>query len=508
MARSKAMIQDLKTAVYALTALTAGLVLLAALCTPSYRTLVFRRFVPAIVVTQSLAFLAPTLWLFHVLAAAAVPLFARERSLVAPVYLFLLLTLPGLEGELHMGGVYIITSGLGTSLGIGAVIGMAIFRSAGTRNALRFDTLIAVLWLLSVITVARETSLTNYLRVAADQALVLVLPYLIVSRTVRTARGLRLAFFALIAATLALSSLAIFEALRTWPIYGAAYQHFGISRGIGDGAKMRAGFLRAPGPFAEATSFGLFLALGFLSTCGGRRFFASRTGWLVGLGLPALGLLAPQSRGAWLGAVVGLLALTWYRRDWGGLVKQVGAAAVLSAGAVVASFASGAVATLFESYDRLAVKTDYRSDLLRRGLEEFWKHPVLGESSAAVFRALEDLRQGEQIIDFVNTYLYVALIGGGVGLAFYLLVMLVPLGGALGARTKSKASDQPLGAVAFAMLVSVLVMLAFTSQSGKTTFMIVFLIAILGQSSALEGDRRSSRRNPATGVVSVGERAR
>ena len=100
------------------------------------------------------------------------------------------------------------------------------------------------------------------------------------------------------------------------------------------------------------------------------------------------------------------------------------------------------------------------------------------------------------------------LFGGGVGLAFYLLVMLVPLGGALGARTKSKASDQPLGAVAFAMLVSVLVMLAFTSQSGKTTFMIVFLIAILGQSSALEGDRRSSRRNPATGVVSVGERAR
>ena len=472
------MIQELKTTVYALAALLAGLALLAMLCVPAYRPFLRGRLVPAMICTQVVAFLSPSLWAFHILAAAAVPLLARQRGLIAPLYLFLLLTLPGVERELRVGGAALFTAGLGPSLGLGAAIAMMLHRSPPGQRLSSPDVLFGAFWLFTVCVAARDTNLINYARVAAEQAVMLILPYLIISRTVRTSADIKYAVFGLLAATMALASLAIFEALRSWPIYSAVYQHYGISRGIGDAAKMRAGFLRSPGPFAESTSFGLFLALGFLAMFGGRRFFNSRAHWLLGLMLPAIGLLAPQSRGAWVGAIVGVMMLTWYRRDWGGFVKQAVAATVLAGGAIAVGFMSSGFGNILENYGNLDVKTDYRAILLQRGMEEFWKNPVVGLPSISVYRALEDMRQGEQIVDFVNTYLYVALVSGGIGLAIFVTILLAPLIWLFSKVLRTRGREGNFADSFFAMQSGLLVMLAFTSQTSKTTAMLVFLIAI------------------------------
>ena len=60
----------------------------------------------------------------------------------------------------------------------------------------------------------------------------------------------------------------------------------------------------------------------------------------------------------------------------------------------------------------------YRQRLLDRSLELIQENPLFGDQLA--LQKMEDLRQGQGIIDIVNTYVGVALFSGYVGLALFL----------------------------------------------------------------------------------------
>jgi O-antigen ligase len=67
----------------------------------------------------------------------------------------------------------------------------------------------------------------------------------------------------------------------------------------------------------------------------------------------------------------------------------------------------------------------YRHLLFQRGWELFKDHPIFGDQLA--YLKMEPLRQGEGIIDFVNTYVQVALDYGLVGLTFFVGFMMLGL---------------------------------------------------------------------------------
>ena len=73
-----------------------------------------------------------------------------------------------------------------------------------------------------------------------------------------------------------------------------------------------------------------------------------------------------------------------------------------------------------ESTERASV--DYRQQLAERSWELIQSHPFLGDP--LVKTKMEDLRQGEGIIDFVNTYAEVTLFYGSIGLVVFLAAII------------------------------------------------------------------------------------
>ena len=476
---------ELNSFVYACASLAVGLVVFAILAVPVARSLVLRQLAPALIASQALAFFSPNLVLLNAAMIFTIPIVARQRYHVAPIYLFLLLTLPTLQYPLVLNTFYIVSYGVDTSLGIGALFAVFLTSRDYRSTTVTSDVLISVLWLYLVLILSRSTSLTNYIRIALDQALLLLLPYAIFRKTLSSHRNVQYAIIGLIAASMALSALAVFEALRSWPIYRTVYDHYHLILGSDASVKIRAGLLRSPGPFTEPTSFAFCLTIGAIILLSARSIFGSRNGWSCAVLIVLIGLLAPQSRGAWLGAVIGALALLWYRRDWGALWKQLFAATFAVGIVAVLSFLSGRLSAAVNFYGGLSLGGDYRVSLLSRGIEEFWKRPWTGASVPDVLFYLRDLIQGEGLVDFVNTYLFMALVGGIIGLVIFLGILTTPLFILLRARSRffrARVNFRLLqvnrASVWFALLASTLAMLALTSLGARTSILLTLVILL------------------------------
>jgi O-antigen ligase len=106
----------------------------------------------------------------------------------------------------------------------------------------------------------------------------------------------------------------------------------------------------------------------------------------------------------------------------------------------------------------------YRHRLAERGWELVLAHPFFGDQFP--WPEMEDLRQGEGIIDIVNTYLGVALNYGFIGLFCFLSFILVGMTRAY-ARARELSRSDPdlalLGTSLTACIVGALIMIDSSS---------------------------------------------
>ena len=476
------MIQQAKVLIYVLAALAVGLLIIRGCVSRELRASLMNKLIIATVISQVVAFMSPLLVIYHLTVGALIPILARQRYHVAPLYLYLLLTLPLVSTPLTVGGVYLLSYDVGISLAIGALIGFAIAGSPQGKGSIGIDLLVVLLVILFTLAYSRGTSTTNMTRVALDQIFLMLVPYLIVRRSVRTPDDLQRLMLAIIVAAVALSTLALFEAVRAWPVYRAVWDHYGIDLGSGASVKLRGGFLRSPGPYPEPTSFAFILAVALVAAVTVKSVFASRTAHLVAIAVLAVGILAPQSRGAWLGAGAGILAVAVFLRNWPLLAGSLTTLLIATFAALGAARFSPKVAELLSGYSDMTIATDYRATLFSRGITEFWNSPVTGASYDHVVRVLSDLTQGEGIVDFVNSYLFVGLIGGGVGLLVYALSLAWPMIQLLVERERWASMKRmlPMKAAVFGALAAMTVMLGFTSLGGRTTIILVVFLALAG----------------------------
>jgi O-antigen ligase len=106
----------------------------------------------------------------------------------------------------------------------------------------------------------------------------------------------------------------------------------------------------------------------------------------------------------------------------------------------------------------------YRERLAERSWELIQQHPLLGDQLA--FTKMEDLRQGQGIIDFVNTYAEVALSYGIIGLSLLIGFILVALIKSQLQAKRAAQSDSDfalLGVSLTACIVGVLLMITDNS---------------------------------------------
>lgn len=422
-----------------------------------------------------IAFAMPKLVLLHVVYFMIVPVFANRRYQIVPTYIFALMLLPEFKSPVMIGPVYLFFGTIYDSLGLGALLTMLMRFPARSLVKTPSDIPFLIILLVMLFGRGRDTTATNFLRSCVEILLAYGIPYYIVSRAIKSFDDIKRVMLYMSCAAVMVSVVMFYETLRTWPLYRILYLHYGMD--LAAMVKLRSGWLRATGTGVEATSMAFVLVPCFIATVCSRRAFASTTHYVGLLAVLGLGLLSPQSRGALVGLLFGITAMNLYLRRRASVVSVMFLAACLAGAMLIVPAESRLGSMLGKSADTVGT-SDYRKDLLRRGMEEIGKRPLAGVSEAVVLENLADLKQGEGIIDFVNTYLYIALITGIIGLiAFAVGLGAQPLA-FWRMRGSLSSSDVNVEIVAFvfAGLLTLMEMIAFTSLGGRpTNFLMMFI---------------------------------
>jgi len=296
-------------------------------------------------------------------------------------------------------------------------------------------------------------TLTGIMRRSVMWFLDIYLVYYVVSRssTTRTAIIESLASFCLVSSIMA--ALAVFETARHWLLYADFFGRwteiipFDVYLG-------RGGALRAQTSAGHSIALGDLLAAAFGMWLYLKSHVQSARLRLAGGALLWLGLLATYSRGAWMGAVAIFFAFfALGPRAVSRLLKSLGTATVVLVALMVSPLGdrvSKVLPFMGGSVDEGSIT--YRQILAARSWELITESPLLGDQYATF--KLASLRQGEGIIDLVNTYVQVTLFYGFVGLTLFLGFMLLAMLRVRRVAQRRVASDPDLALLGTSLLAT------------------------------------------------------
>lgn len=440
-----------------------------------------------------------------------------SRLGVACRYVLLVPIIPSMNPALVFGGHNLGGFALVDAIGMGSIFATfkAFKRDPYPRARSWFsaeDWFVLILFVIFSIGVVRFQSLSVVLRALLYESFVLLLPYWILRRNIRTTAELQLIIACIAVIGAMISVMALYETHTGWALMDGIESRFAGDGYAAKSATVRGGSLRAAATLNNAIECGFFLMLALLATISARPFFRSRNVWLGTALLLLLGMLSSQSRGALLGLAVGVIIMLIARRKffWSFIATLVGG---LGGMALITLSHSVGKLGAFLGTTREPGFQDYRSTLLTRGLEEGRKYPVLGTSLASVFDRLSDLTQGEQIIDLVNTYLNIFLISGLVGLVSLVIAILFIYRNLFRVVARNKSRQTQLEAAYFAAaFTALLTSLATTSFYGRMPWFAVFLAfaaRLVSQSLPRSNARsRSERMQTIYAPTSRGEAVR
>lgn len=448
---------------------------------------------PILMAAFALGMLVPNKWVLYAFVVGIIPLMARSRSQIPPIYVVAVLAVPPMSLQLAFGSFYLFEVDRYLFAGLGAAIAY-LMHPAG-RNRLPpagIDLSIVILVALEMVE-ARGTTFTNMLRSDASIACSLILPYVVLSRSFRKPEDLGRLMLAICLCGFAMSAIGLYESRRGALPYDMVQNRIGILGTISSYSHQRAGALRATGSFVEATSFGLFVSLAFVALLPIRTMFRSKWSWRVAMGGLIVGLYSANTRAGMIALVVGVLAYDLYGRRWAAFGRKAAGIGVLGVILLVAArFSHGLAVRLGLAGDSVGT-ADYRKMLLTRGWEEIRKHPWFGMSTDQIYASLADLRQGEGIIDFVNAYVWYGLIAGFVGMAAFVLIFLFPATRALLNRRRLKRLPQGIelaGAVFAAALLNAIT----AGLSGFSTRHALIVLTMFAGFHRLVGMRSAAPR--------------
>jgi O-Antigen ligase len=426
-------------------------------------------------VLTAVSFVSPSFWLYALVAAAMFVWANRKDSNSIALYLLMLHVIPPVGFTIPILGNNGLFSLDNYRLLAFCVLLPAAMRyrknreeaSAGRLGAM--DVLLLALGALQIVLytppdfphqLPLPDSPSNVLRRAFLFFLDTYLLYFTVSRTCQSRRKMvdAAATFCLSCAVMA--PIAMFENMRHWLLYVEIESVWGIplnsftwlSRGSELRAQASAGHPLALG-YLLAVGFGFWLYFKTHVQSGMRRIGVTPLLWG--------GLIAAYSRGPWLGAVIEYF--TFFAAGPRAISRLAKGALLTCAVAlliIVSPIGDRILSVLPIMGNTADANIIYRQRLAERGWEIVLAHPFFGDQFP--YAEMEDLRQGEGIIDIVNTYLGVALNYGLIGLFCFLSFILLGLT-TVYARTRVLAQSDPdlalFGTSLIACIVGTLVMI-------------------------------------------------
>ena len=341
------------------------------------------------------------------------------------------------------------------------------------------DLAVIAIQVWNIFLIARYANLTILVRTLVESFCDVLIPYYVITRTLRTSAQLRSAASYLMLGCVFLACVACVESAVQRNLYGGLQWVYGV-RWESTVDLMRGGFLRVEGPTVQPIVLAFILTFG-MALWSWLKGGAPREKWVyLVYAIFGLALVSTWSRGPWLGAVLMVITLALQRwlspRVFGYtmLAAVIGGVAMKATGSD-SVIMSGLTALFGSTRDDLSTIT-YRRELLDATLALIKQSPWMGVPNYET--ALQGFKQGEGIIDLVNTYLVVMINGGVIALALFLLPYLLVVAGMLGVQARQReASKAVLGKFAPAF-ISVIIAMLFIVFTASTLDSMKYLMAL------------------------------
>jgi len=427
-------------------------------------------------ILTAVSFLSPNFWLYTLVAVPVLIWANRRDSSAVGLYLMLLHVVPPVGVEIPIlgnNGLFPLDNYRLLAIFVLIPAIMRFHKSRAQDGASHIRSMDMILLAFGVLQVALYTppdlpshyvipdSPTNVLRRAVLFFFDTYVVYFAFSRTCQSRRQIVDCVATFCLATSIMAALAVFEHLRHWLLYTDIARLWSNDLRYGF-YLMRNGSVRAQVSAGHSIALGhlLAVAFGFWLYLGSQ--LRNRLPRIAVTILIGGGLYATYSRGAWLGAAVVYFAF---------LVTGKGAISRLAKGSIAALAIAGAilVSPIGDQILGMLPKTGQPADLYRhrlaeRGWELVMAHPFFGDQLP--WPEMEGLRQGEGIIDLVNSYLEVSLNYGLIGLFCFLSFILLGLASVWTCTRKladSEANFALLGTSIMAGIIGTLVMIESNS---------------------------------------------
>ena len=384
-------------------------------------------------------------------------------------YLLLLSALPLVTAEIPgFGGVrFIFTLNYQRLLVLVLLTVFVVTRPAKPKLfALPSDIFVFLFVLFTSYSSFRDNTFTNALRECLMNVLDILIPYLAISRYLDSKEQLNKAFLALLIGMAPFAVIGCFETLKHWHIFNS--MKHAVTGGRGNLYDIREGGLRASSVYGSPIVLGYVMVIGFGLLMYLQPLIKNqRYVQIAGLGIVGC-ILATMARGTWIGLAFFYVAYLWTGK--GGMKKIT-----LWGMAGVASLPLLNMTTLGQKFISLlpfigesrSDTIDYRKRLIEQAWIVFKRHPWVGSTTFRETPEMESMRQGQGIIDLVNSYIGIVLPYGIVGLGIFLVLFLSLTARCYFLLKRIAATDEDLlrmGRVLFALLASILLMIGTVSS--------------------------------------------
>jgi O-antigen ligase len=446
------------------------------------------------------AFLATNFWIYTFIAVPLL-LFANKRETCTPaLFFFVLLILPLATIEIPGLGLFNFLFDLSNVRILELCILLPAYFRLMRQNDIRPfgntgpDLALTAYVLLNAILHLRDASLTETLRQTFYLFIDIYLPYFVISRSLNNLQTFRDASLSLVLAVTIVAPLAVFETLKHWHLYSALTNLLQLSGGGATGYLERNNVLRSVVTAGQPIALGYLMVVGMGLYLFVQQSIKQKLIRRLGMALLVAGLICSFSRGPWVGAAVLLVTFIATGRY---AVRRllILAIGILLVSPVIPKLPGGQAAI-----DLLPIigsteneNITYRQDLITNSLIVIKRNLWFGSDDYLKTPEMQAMKQGEGIIDIVNSYIGVALDTGIVGLSLFVAFFGLTLLGIYRAMRSSSDRDSEEYLLGRTLLVTLLSILLIIFTVSSITFIPIVYWSVAGMGVAYTQMMRNNK---------------
>jgi O-antigen ligase len=439
------------------------------------------------------AFLGSSFWTYAAVAVPTLLIAGRKDSNPSALYLFLLHIIPPVVAATPIFGMTSFIDFNNPLLLAFLVVIPAIRRRQQSNTPqnvaglqfldwvfLVFGIMSSVLYLhlLQPNGVPYPSTSTDFLRRAFVFLVGGFAPYFLISRTSYSRQTMLDNASALLIPCVIMSVIAIFETTKGWLLYEVIPDDWGLPP-LSTSYLLRGTSLRAMASAGHSLSLGFLLDIAFAVWLGLSHYVPSRITKVAVTGLLVLGLFAAYSRGPWACAVLIYFAFAFQKRNaFSGITKALIGATIAAVALAFSPLGQKVAAVIPFFGGNVDVENiQYRQRLWEKVWTLFQQNPILGDQFALT--KMQDLKQGQGIVDLVNGYAVELVAGGIVGLGLFLIFVLTILLKTMRAARTMNLTDQKFGMVGASFACCILGTLFLWALGGPSEH-VLWALAALG----------------------------